>query len=262
MEEANTVSNTEEEPGESPSVALDANSTRRCRRSDVQEQVAAYLRSVMPQADSAGSPAAALVPWFCDVLLSEHSLKAYGRDLADLRGTWKSLGFRRSKSQLTQVKMYKAALLKAGVRPATIARRLSVLRGAYQQFAEKGLMDWETVRAIQAVKAPPVRKNSTPSLTQSQAISLLQAIPTDTPQGLRDLAMLQTFFITGCRVSAIVRARVGDLEFDGVEHYLHVTEKRNKESRKILLDAARRGAGVHGRCRNRERQGWGALSAA
>ena len=32
---------------------------------------------------------------------------------------------------------------------------------------------------------------------------------------------------------------VGHLETDGVEHYLHVTEKRNKKRRKILLDAAR-----------------------
>ena len=47
------------------------------------------------------------------------------------------------------------------------------------------------------------------------------------------------FVITGCRVSAVVNAIVGDLEHDGVEHYVHVTEKRNKKKRKILLDAAR-----------------------
>ena len=34
-------------------------------------------------------------------------------------------------------------------------------------------------------------------------------------------------------------ARVGDIEHDGVDYYIHVTEKRNKKSRKILLDAAR-----------------------
>ena len=100
------------------------------------------------------------------MLLSEHSLKGYGRDLADFARHMEKLGVGALEVNADQVKMYKAALLKAGVRPATIARRLSVLRGAYQQFAEKGLMDWETVRAIQAVKAPPVRKNSTPSLTQ------------------------------------------------------------------------------------------------
>ena len=39
-----------------------------------------------------------------------------------------------------------------------------------------------------AVKAPPVQKNSTPSLTERQAISLLEVIPIETLQGIRDLA--------------------------------------------------------------------------
>jgi site-specific recombinase XerD len=122
---------------------------------------------------------------------------------------------------------------------ATVARRLSVLRGAYQQLAAKGLISWETAQGITAVKVSGVQKNSTPSLTQRQAIALLEAIPTDTVQGMRDLAMMSVFFLTGCRVSAVIGACVGHLETDGVEHYLHVTEKRNKKRRKILLDAAR-----------------------
>ena len=84
-----------------------------------------------------------------------------------------------------------------------------------------------------------MQKNSTPSLTQRQAISLLEAIPTETLQGISDLALMSVFFLTGCRVSAVTGACVGHLETDGVEHYLHVTEKRNKKRRKILLDAAR-----------------------
>ena len=137
------------------------------------------------------------------------------------------------------MKLYKRALLEAGRTSATVARRLSVLRGTYQQLAAKGLVAWETAQDIAAVKAPGVQKNSTPSLTERQAIALLEAIPTDTLQGIRDLALMSVFFITGCRVSAVIGACVGHLETDGVEHYLHVTEKRNKKRRKILLDAAR-----------------------
>jgi integrase len=47
------------------------------------------------------------------------------------------------------------------------------------------------------------------------------------------------FFLTGCRVSAVTGACVGHLETDGIDHFLHVTEKRNRKRRKILLDAAR-----------------------
>ena len=114
-----------------------------------------------------------------------------------------------------------------------------MLRGTYKQLAAKGLVSWETAQDIAAVKAPGVQKNSTPSLTQRQAIALLEAIPSDTLQGIRDLALMSVFFLTGCRVSAVTGACVGHLETDGVEHYLHVTEKRNKKRRKILLDAAR-----------------------
>jgi integrase len=70
-------------------------------------------------------------------------------------------------------------------------------------------------------------------------MQLLQSIPTDSLQGIRDLALMSVFFLTGCRVSAVISACVGHLETDGVEHYLNVTEKRNKKRRKILLDAAR-----------------------
>ena len=57
----------------------------------------------------------------------------------------------------------------AGPRPRW-PRRLSVLRGTYKQLAAKGLVPWETAQDIAAVKAPGVQKNSTPSLTQKQAI--------------------------------------------------------------------------------------------
>ena len=137
------------------------------------------------------------------------------------------------------VKLYKRALLEAGMASATVARRLSVLRGAYEQLAAKGFVSWETAQDIAAVKAPGVQKNATPSLTQKQAIALLQAIPTDSLQGIRDLALMSVFFLTGCRVSAVTGACVGHMETNGVEHYLNVTEKRNKKRRKILLDAAR-----------------------
>ena len=103
---------------------------------------------------------------------------------------------------------------------ATVARRLSVLRGTYEQLAAKGLVSWETAQDIAAVKAPGVQKNATPSLTQQQAIALLEAIPTDSLQGIRDLALMSVFFLTGCRVSAVTGACVGHLETDGVEHYL------------------------------------------
>lgn len=206
-----------------------------------EDKVASFLARVIPAADIAAGQnlGGALVPWVCDVLLSEHSVKGYGRDLAHFLRHMHGHGVEPLCVTADHVRMYKAALIKSGMRPTTAARRLSVLRGVYRQFAVKGLIPWERSQDIAAVKAPPVAKNTTPALTSKQAASVLGAVPAMTLKGLRDLALLQTFFITACRVSAITAACVGHLEFDGAEHFLNVTEKRNKKARKILLSAAR-----------------------
>lgn len=208
--------------------------------SNVQQRVTEILSASFQAAGGlmgSANPAEALVPWICDVLLSGESVKAYGRDIRDFVGYMSELSVNPLSVTADHVRLYKGAMLKAKLKPTTIARRLSVLRGVYTQLAEKGFVDWQTAQRLTTVKAPPVQKNTTPALTSRQAGLLLAAIPTDTLQGVRDRALLHTFFITGCRVSAIVRACVGHLETDGVEHYLRVTEKRNKQARKILLSA-------------------------
>jgi site-specific recombinase XerD len=225
-------------------------------RSDVFEgdvpataKVEAFLARALEAAVADASTAAgALVPWVCDALLSNHSIQAYGRDLTDFLRHAQAQGVTPMDVTADHVRLYKRDLLEAGMTSATVARRLFVLRGAYKQFAAKGLVSWETARDVAVVKAAVVQKDSTPSLTPRQAIAFLEVIPVDTLQGARDLALMSVFFPTGCRVSAVTGACVGHLETDGAEHYLNVTEKRNKSRRKILLGAAGpglRGAGGH-----------------
>jgi site-specific recombinase XerD len=191
----------------------------------VADKVQSFLaRALVATGGDANQAAAALVPWIRDAKLSNHSVKAYGRDFLDFVPQMQAQGVAPLEVTADHVKFYKRGLLEAGMTSATVARRLSVLRGAYRQLAAKGLVSWEIVQDIAAVKAPGVQKNATPSLTQRQAVALLEAIPADNLQGIRDLAMISVFFLTGCRVSAVTGACVGHLETDGVDHYLHITE--------------------------------------
>ena len=131
------------------------------------EKVEAFLTQAFAATGSdTPSAAAALVPWICDVLLSNHSVKAYGRDLMDFVRHMQVQGVDPLHVTADHVKCYKRALLEAGMKSGTVARRLSVLRGTYHQLAGKGLVAWETAQDIAAVKAPAVQKNSTPSLTE------------------------------------------------------------------------------------------------
>ena len=104
------------------------------------DKVAYFLARAMPAAGvGPTTPAEALVPWVCDVLLSEHSVKAYGRDLVDFVRHMQEQGVGLLDVTANDVKLYKRALLEAGLKATTVARRLSVLRGAYRQLAAQGL---------------------------------------------------------------------------------------------------------------------------
>src|SRR5215468_12109496 len=98
-------------------------------------KVEAFLAQALAATGSANFTAGALVPWICDALLSNHSVKAYGRDLMDFVRHMQAQGVDPLHVTADHVRLYKRALLEAGRPPATVARRLSVLRGTYHQLA-------------------------------------------------------------------------------------------------------------------------------
>ncbi len=203
-------------------------------------KIESFLSRVLPGvADRATHPIQALVPWVCDVLNSKQSLEVYGQDIRDFVHHMERFGIELLQVKSDHLQLYKGALRDSGLAGATIARKLSVIRGVYFQLARTKLVSYETAQDIAAVKSPEVQKNTTPALTEQQAVRLLHAPDTTTLIGLRDKALLHTLFITACRVSAITKAKVGHLEFNGTEWFLNVIEKRNKRQRKILLEAAR-----------------------
>ena len=183
-------------------------------------------------------PMAAIVPWLCDKCPSEASRRAYLSDLAEFLRHFADLGVHPLAVTADHVALYKESLSQAGKKPTTICRHLSVVRGVYQQFGRKGLVDWKTVGDIQAVESPRVKKNTTPALTEQEARALLHAPDTSTLVGCRDHAMLFTYFMTTCRASAVAHATVGDLDRSGADWFLTVHEKGGKEERKALIDAS------------------------
>jgi site-specific recombinase XerD len=204
-----------------------------------ERKVTVFLPSLFSSIrDNPGDPVAALLSWVCDRLPSKHSREAYARDLREFVSEMEKQGVSPLEATGDDVRVYKAVLLAAGESTATISRKLSVIRGTYQQFGKKGLLDWERVRDIQAVESPRVEKNTTPALSQKEAIELLHAPDRSAAIGKRDFALLFVLFKTAARVSAIANARVGDIERTDTDYYLVVREKGRKRQRKALLEAA------------------------
>jgi site-specific recombinase XerD len=224
------MASVETQPVHTPLVAEDLSS---------EAKVATFLARLLPQArPGMPGPVSALVPWVCDRLLSEHSRRAYARDLSAFVHHMRKRGVDPLDVTGDDLRIYKAALLAADQSEATVARVLSVLRGTYQQFGKKGLVAWEHVRDAQSVESPRVEKNTTPALSQAEAIRLLHAPNMKTLAGLRDHALLFVFFKTACRCSAIAGALVGHIERTDTDYYLMVREKGGKKQRKALLESA------------------------
>lgn len=201
------------------------------------QEVGTVMRKLLSQCHMSDA-ASALIPWFCDALPSEKSRQDYFRDLSTFFREMLELGVHPYDVSGDHVRLYKEALQQSGKRPGTTARALSVIRGAYEQFGKKGLIEWNIVGDIQAVSAPRVEKNTTPMIGEADACKMLHAPAIDTLIGCRDHALLFTYFKTACRSSAIASAKVSDLERSDTDWFLRVTEKGGKERRLPLLEAA------------------------
>lgn len=186
----------------------------------------------------ANEAASAIIPWFCDALTSASSRRDYLNDMKLFFNVMLSQGIHPFEVTGDHVRLFKESLVRQGRKPAGIARILSVVRGTYHQFGKKGLVAWNTVSDIQAVQSPRVNKNTTPNLSEKEACSLLRAPDTNSVIGVRDQALLFVYFKTACRCSAIINAKVGDLERTDTDWYLSVKEKRDQVRRMALLEAS------------------------
>jgi len=195
-----------------------------------------YLGKLFADAD-ATPISAALVPWLMGDLDSSQSRSDYVKVMRHFALAMGENGKHVLEVTGNDLKLYKAARVEVGDRPATIAQALSAIRGMYRQLGEAHLVPWNVVADIQAVKSPKVDKNTTPGLSFDQACALLKVPDQETLIGMRDHAMLYSFLFTAFRVSAMATAKVGGLEQIDGQWFLNVTEKRNTERKVHLADA-------------------------
>jgi len=200
-------------------------------------QVNHHLGQLLDQCQ-AGDATAALLPWFCDALPSAKSRRDYYAAMKKFFVATQQQGVQPYEVTGDHVRMYKEALVESGMKASSICQALSVIRVTSQQFGKKGLVGWDIVGDIQAVTSPRVEKNTTPCLSEKEAIALLHAPDTNTLIGLRDHALLFVYVKTACRSSAIAQLTVGDLERTDTDWYAVVKEKRKMIRRMNLLDSA------------------------
>jgi integrase/recombinase XerC len=160
------------------------------------------------------------------------TVKSYREDLTSLAEYLAAAcGHPPSPDQVTPLDLrgYVAALHEAGYAKSSIARRLASLRTFYKFALREGLARENPAKPL---RNPRPERKLPHFLSTQEVATLLAAPPADTPQGLRDRAMLETLYSAGLRVAELVALSDGDVDL--AEGLLRVRGKGRRERIALL----------------------------
>lgn len=134
------------------------------------------------------------------------------------------------------VRRYLGWLLERGVVRASVSRKMSVLRSFFRYANDEGIL---TTDPMSKVSGPKSEKRLPSFLTSEEILSLLKAPALSTPQGLRDLAILEMLYAAGLRVSEIVSLDINRVDLEARQ--IRVWGKGSKERVVLIGEPAARG---------------------
>lgn len=123
-----------------------------------------------------------------------------------------------------KIRSYLSHLQQKGIRKSSIARKLAALRTFFKFLQREGILKSNAARLV----ATPKQEHRLPVfLSVDDAFALMEAAPGEKEAGLRNRAVLETFYSTGIRLSELVMLDVNDLSPD--EGLVRVQGKGRKE---------------------------------
>ncbi|MBB6066144.1 tyrosine recombinase XerC [Pseudoxanthomonas broegbernensis] len=143
--------------------------------------------------------------------MSTHTLDAYRRDLEALQG-WAQARGAADVAALdgSRLREFVAAEHRRGLAPKSLQRRLSACRSYYAWLLKNGAIPASPAAGLRAPRAP---RRLPQVLDVDEAVRLVE-VPTDTPLGLRDRALLELFYSSGLRLSELCALRWRDLHLE------------------------------------------------
>ncbi|MEW6101878.1 MAG: tyrosine recombinase XerC [Candidatus Omnitrophota bacterium] len=156
---------------------------------------------------------------------SGHTILNYRLDLEDFK---KFLGEGKLENvDYLALRKYLALLKEKKLGTRSISRRLSCLRSLFRFLSREGYLK---INPILTLASPKVEKHLPQFLTEEEVTRLIESAfakdETD-ERGLRDRAILETFYSTGMRISELAGLRVEDI--DVIASVIKVMGKGKKE---------------------------------
>jgi len=135
--------------------------------------------------------------------------RSYGSDLQQLMEWLAARGCVVDTLDRRAVRAYSADLGRRGYAPATLARKLSTLRGLSRFLTERGVLGADPTRLL---PGPRRRRRLPRVLTESEVEALLGAAGGTEPLALRDRAILELLYGCGLRSQEVVALALADLK--------------------------------------------------
>jgi len=164
-----------------------------------------------------------------------NTLDSYGRDLHDFARFMVTRGRAIEDADTRLIRLYLERLARAGMTPATIARRLSALAQFFGFLATDG---WRDDDPMSILDRPRQMRGLPKALSKGEVDSLLTAAHgREGPEGLRLTALVEILYATGLRATELVSLPLSAVARDA--ETLVVTGKGGKERMVPLTEAAR-----------------------
>jgi integrase/recombinase XerD len=155
---------------------------------------------------------------------SPATLRAYRADLRQLDRWLAAGGLAPDQADARALRRYAAHLGTLRYAPATTARKLSAVRGAYAWMLDRGLVE----RSPAALIPGPRRARTLPATLSATEVSRLLDGPSGTaPRDLRDRALLELLYGCGLRAAEACEMGLADIRLEASS--MRVTGKGGKQ---------------------------------
>jgi len=153
---------------------------------------------------------------------SPHTITNYRLDLEDFKAFLGQTNIE-SIDYLT-LRKYLALLKEKNLQTRSVGRKISTLRSFFKFLTREGFLK---ANPILVVSSPKMEKHLPQFLTEGETTRLIEAAVRGDERGLRDRAILETFYSTGIRISELVGLDTEDIDF--ISGIVKVIGKGKKE---------------------------------
>ena len=156
--------------------------------------------------------------------LSANTVEAYGFDMRRFASFLLSWGGELPSFSRSDFLSFLSSLRDKGLSARSVARHVSTVRSFFRYLVREGVLP---ASPIADARGPKIGRPLPKYMTHSEVESLLSAPDRDTPEGMRDRAMLELMYASGLRATEVVSLRLENV--DDNAGFLRVVGKGGKE---------------------------------